>query len=84
MNTYHIVYSGSQVAAIDAHSAELALDAYLERTGYDDDGHYEVVPEWSGSLCPIDPDNFWIDDETGERVCATTGARTPPAIKGRG
>jgi hypothetical protein len=34
--------------------------------------------EWSGSLCPIDPDNFWIDDDTGERVNATTGERTPP------
>lgn len=44
---------------------------------------FNARSEWSGSLCPIDPDNFWIDDETGERVCATTGARTPPAIKGR-
>ena len=32
--------------------------------------------EWSGSPCPIDPDNFWIDDETGERVNATTGERS--------
>lgn len=23
--------------------------------------------EWSGSPCPDDPDNFWIDDATGER-----------------
>lgn len=33
--------------------------------------------EWTGSPCPRDPDNFWIDDATGERVCAATGARTP-------
>jgi hypothetical protein len=26
--------------------------------------------EWSGSPCPDDPDNFWIDDKTGERVPA--------------
>ncbi len=24
--------------------------------------------EWSGFPCPDDPDNFWIDDETGERI----------------
>jgi hypothetical protein len=33
--------------------------------------------EWSGSPDPIDPDNFWIDDDTGERVCAYTGERFP-------
>jgi len=31
--------------------------------------------EWNGSPDPTDPDNFWIDDATGERVCATCGAR---------
>ena len=31
--------------------------------------------EWSGSPDPDDPDNFWIDDETGERVNAITGER---------
>jgi hypothetical protein len=28
------------------------------------------APEWSGSPCPIDPDNYWIDDATGERIAA--------------
>lgn len=37
------------------------------------------APEWSGSPDPEDPDNFWIDDETGERVNAHTGERTKPA-----
>lgn len=32
--------------------------------------------EWSGSPCPLDGDNFWMDDETGERVNAETGERT--------
>lgn len=32
---------------------------------------------WSGSPCPLDPDNYWIDDETNERVNAYTGERTP-------
>lgn len=32
--------------------------------------------EWSGSLDPTDPDNFWIEDDTGERVDAITGERT--------
>lgn len=34
--------------------------------------------EWSGSPCPTDPDNFWIDDATGERVNAHTGERSAP------
>jgi hypothetical protein len=36
-----------------------------------------VIPlegEWSGSPDPNDPDNFWIDDRTGERVNAWKGA----------
>ena len=32
---------------------------------------------WSGHPDPDDPDNYWIDDQTGERVCAKTGERTP-------
>jgi hypothetical protein len=32
--------------------------------------------EWSGSCDPCDPANYWIDDETGERVSAATGERT--------
>lgn len=31
---------------------------------------------WSGTLCPHDPDNCWIDDKTGEHVNAVTGERT--------
>ena len=34
--------------------------------------------EWSGSPDPLDPDNYWIDDETGERVNAITGERMLP------
>jgi hypothetical protein len=34
--------------------------------------------EWSGSPDPNDPDNYWIDDKTGERVNAKTGERTKP------
>lgn len=30
----------------------------------------DVAPFWSGSLCPVDPDNYWIDDLTGERIGA--------------
>lgn len=37
------------------------------------------TPEWSGSPCPRDPDNFWIDDATGERVNAATGERNDEA-----
>lgn len=33
--------------------------------------------EWQGSPDPVDPDNFWIDDKTGERVNAHTGERSP-------
>ena len=34
-----------------------------------------LLPEWNGSPCPLDPDSFWVDDETGERVNAETGER---------
>jgi hypothetical protein len=34
---------------------------------------------WTGSPCPRDPDNFWIDDKTRERVNAKTGERTRAA-----
>lgn len=33
--------------------------------------------EWSGSPDPNDPDNFWIDDKSGERVDARTGEKHP-------
>jgi hypothetical protein len=32
--------------------------------------------EWSGSPDPRDPDNYWIDEATNERVNASTGVRT--------
>jgi hypothetical protein len=41
---------------------------YLEET---------MEQTWSGSPCPLDPDNFWMDDDTGERVDARTGERRP-------
>jgi hypothetical protein len=34
-----------------------------------------LVDQWSGSPDPADPDNYWIDDVTGERVNAHTGKR---------
>ena len=37
---------------------------------------YAIVDEWSGGPDPKDPDNYWIDDATGERVSAATGERT--------
>lgn len=30
----------------------------------------EQHPGWSGSPCPGDPGNYWIDDATGERIPA--------------
>ena len=45
----------------------------------DPEGLTGAEREWSGSPDHDDPDNYWIDDDTGERVCAETGARTPPA-----
>ena len=39
------------------------------------DPDVEPVGEWSGSPDPNDPDNYWIDDVTGERVNAHTGER---------
>ena len=38
--------------------------------------HTPEPKEWSGGLCPLDPDNCWIDDETGEHVEAMSGKRS--------
>ena len=40
----------------------------------------KVEREWSGSPDPRNPDNYWIDDATGERVNAYTGERTAPKV----
>lgn len=41
-------------------------------------GKKTVEPtEWGGSPDPLDPDNYWIDDQTGERIDAKTGERSP-------
>ena len=37
--------------------------------------------EWEADLCAVDPDNYWIDRATLERVNATTGARTPATLR---
>ena len=48
-------------------------------------GHFQRIgdeqPQWSGAPDPTDPDNFWIDDATGERVNAHTGERTAPPVR---
>jgi hypothetical protein len=46
-----------------------------------DDGDTDTgaAAEWSGSPDPVDPDNYWIDDKTGERVNAKTGERAAGA-----
>lgn len=31
--------------------------------------------EWNGSPAPEAPDDWWVDDATGERVCASCGRR---------
>lgn len=36
-----------------------------------------MTTEWNASLCPLDPANWWVDDDTGERVSAVTGERRP-------
>jgi len=38
-------------------------------------------PEWQGTPWALAPDKFWIDDNTGELICATTGTHYPPAVK---
>jgi hypothetical protein len=45
-------------------------------TSETDEDHDDTADEWSGSCDPCDPANYWIDDETGERVDAVTGDRT--------
>jgi len=35
----------------------------------------DTATEWSGYPDPVFPDEFWIDDSTGERVSTTTNKR---------
>ncbi len=34
-----------------------------------------TITEWTGSPAPEAPDEWWVDDETGEYVSAETGER---------
>ena len=36
------------------------------------------ICEWGGAQDATDPENFWVDDATGERVNARTGERNKP------
>lgn len=67
-------------------SLETTLDLAYTKTGAKLTGSEETerrmeaarkFTEWRGSPDPTDPDNFWIDDDTGERVNAHTGERAP-------
>jgi len=40
-----------------------------------------TTAEWSGSPWGKDPANFWVDDATGEVVCAESGVRLSPAAQ---
>ena len=35
-----------------------------------------MIRYWEADLCAVDPDNYWIDRATNERVNAVTGERT--------
>lgn len=52
----------------DAHGAGRYIVHTMDERVAADLGH--APQEWSGSPCPDDPDNYWIDDVTGERVKA--------------
>lgn len=38
-----------------------------------------MVKEWSGSCCPLDPDNYWIDDATGGACVPRPGKERRPS-----
>jgi hypothetical protein len=52
------------------------IKASLKAIGKELASIQHIGEEWSGSPDPKDPDNFWIDDVTGERVNAATGERS--------
>lgn len=47
-----------------------------------DENDYDYTYTWSGYPDPDDPDTYWIDDLTGERVHQIAGERTPPGREG--
>lgn len=62
-HTIEISPSVKDVVQIHGHGGKTVLE-WLPRAS------------WSGYPDPTDPDNFWIDDITGEQVNAITGERT--------
>jgi hypothetical protein len=52
------------------------LQAAKRQAGVAKSQREPFMNEWSGYPDPRDPDNYWIDDKTGERVNAWTGERT--------
>lgn len=36
--------------------------------------------DYEASPCVLDPDNYWVNDETGERIYALNGERTPAPV----
>ena len=70
--TSEAMYSGKKGADLRMEVSRLACK---ECGGFQDG--CTCPPEWSGYPDPSDPDNYWIDDVTGERVNAETGQRTP-------
>lgn len=67
-NLIEAIEADDPAAIIKSHFLE---DAKRELAAIDG-----IKTEWSGSCDPCDPANFWIDDETGERVNAITGERS--------
>lgn len=80
----HPACCGNNLSGVEYH--DLTITELLQQQIVYCDGCGErIVPQgvaleskWSGRPDPDDPDNYWIDDATGERVNAETGERTQP------
>jgi len=69
--------------AVNPHKSGMAPSSAFDRLMADDAPLFDSTPtgmEWSGYPDPADPDNYWIDDATGERVSAATGERFPARV----
>jgi hypothetical protein len=70
-------FAGMTVWARTTTGQMISMDSVIESICRDLPGEIEAaLAAWSGRPDPSDPDNFWIDDATGERVNAATGKRT--------
>jgi len=82
MNTNPPV-SGYDEAPAEGEGEKADRMAYAKTLREATGDNWQPMPkDYEASPCVLDPDNYWVDDETGERIYALNGERTPAVVYG--